>query len=101
MKDDNHQLTKEKEKAIQNLETLMKETRVPIIAAVVVKSLSKRIFNIQQQEFISNTTRPEIIQKSRRKYDDSGYENEGQVIDLGDVVSLVSFTCLEGGKYSS
>ncbi|RPA93298.1 hypothetical protein L873DRAFT_69627 [Choiromyces venosus 120613-1] len=75
----------------QQLETIMKDTLVPIIAAVVMKAMYKRAARVPQQDQNAGgqDDRVERIRNLRSRFLELGYENAEQVVEFADMWSEV------------
>jgi len=77
------------------LNAIIKETRVPIVAAVVLKAIYKKGAGVKKpgpvESANSNDTRRNKIWNAKGEFSKYGCENEGQMVELADSVCFISF----------
>ncbi|RPA92595.1 hypothetical protein L873DRAFT_1794155 [Choiromyces venosus 120613-1] len=82
----------------QNLEAGMEGRLVPIVAAVVLKAVYKKVTKVSQQSNSADNLndRAQKIRDLRCKFVQFGCENEAQVVELADAASFSFLHLLRG-----
>jgi len=75
----------------KELNAIIRETKVPIVAAVVLKATYKRGAGMTEQRELakSNDTRRKKIWNAKGEFSKYGCENEGQMVELADSVCFI------------